>query len=103
MSSSRFPSISLPYHCMLRVDALMEISYEKKYDKTSHPVLSESCGQLIRMLRLEMVDYTQEEVYLKLSRIFDPRCTLLTLVKSTASTWWRPCMSRGPTTATDSW
>lgn len=65
LSSSSFPAFSFILKSTTCGDEPMEISNEEKYDDTSHPVLSETHAQAVCIQRLEMVDYTHEELYIK--------------------------------------
>lgn len=67
MTSTRFPLISSPHDSMCRGDELVEISDEEQYDEKGYPVFSEPHRQAVRVQRLDMADYTHEEVYIKLS------------------------------------
>lgn len=76
MSPSAFLSISFPDWCIFRNIEPMEISDEEGYDETSHLVLLQKGSQAALIQGLEMADYTNEEVHIKLSQILDPWYTL---------------------------
>lgn len=79
-----FPLIRSPHDSMSHGDETTKICPGEGFDETVHPVLSDTHGQAVRIQRLEMAGYTQEEVYIKRRQILDPQYISATVAKCTA-------------------
>lgn len=103
MSSSSFSLINSPHDFMFPGDELMEILGKEENIETSHPVLSETCGQAPCMQCSEMTDYLLRRCASILARPLIQSVFSTTIARSTARILRSSCVSRNLTTAMVWW